>query len=130
MRISDWSSDVCSSDLVNSQSGKGGVAWVLEQDKGLKLPKKMQASFSHVVQAVADETSRELGADDIWTAFEGHYLASEGKRFQLVDWAEPHARGTGGGTRSEERRVGQECVSTCSSRWSPYPSKKYRPRSS
>src|SRR3546814_10307897 len=32
---------------VNSQSGKGGVAWVLEQDKGLKLPKKMQASFSH-----------------------------------------------------------------------------------
>src|SRR3546814_16224018 len=50
MRISDWSSDVCSSDLeavirVNSQSGKGGVAWVLEQDKGLKLPKKMQASF-------------------------------------------------------------------------------------
>src|SRR3546814_12832847 len=58
----------------------------------------MQASFSHVVQAVADETSRELGADDIWTAFEGHYLASEGKRFQLVDWAETHARGTGGGT--------------------------------
>src|SRR3546814_17376587 len=98
MRISDWSSDVCSSDLVNSQSGKGGVAWVLEQDKGLKLPKKMQASFSHVVQAVADETSRELGADDIWTAFEGHYLASEGKRFQLVDWAATHARGTGGGT--------------------------------
>src|SRR3546814_2472318 len=42
--------------------------------------------------------SRELGADDIWTAFEGHYLASEGKRFQLVDWAETHARGTGGGT--------------------------------
>src|SRR3546814_18962901 len=97
MRISDWSSDVCSSDLVNSQSGKGGVAWVLEQDKGLKLPKKMQASFSHVVQAVADETSRELGADDIWTAFEGHYLAS----------------------RSEERRVGKECVRTCKSRWSP-----------
>jgi 2-isopropylmalate synthase len=50
---------------VNSQSGKGGVAWVLEQDKGLKLPKKMQASFSHVVQALADETSRELGAEDI-----------------------------------------------------------------
>lgn len=76
---------------VNSQSGKGGVAWVLEQDKGLKLPKKMQASFSHVVQALADETSRELAADDIWTAFEGHYLASEGKRFQLVDWSESHA---------------------------------------
>ena len=76
---------------VNSQSGKGGVAWVLEQDKGLKLPKKMQASFSHVVQALADETSRELAADDIWQAFERAYLATEGKRFQLVDWSESHA---------------------------------------
>ncbi|PQM26590.1 2-isopropylmalate synthase [Sphingopyxis lindanitolerans] len=76
---------------VNSQSGKGGVAWVLEQDKGLKLPKKMQASFSHVVQAVADETSRELGADDIWQAFERTYLGTEGQRFQLVDWSETHS---------------------------------------
>ena len=76
---------------VNSQSGKGGVAWVLEQDKGLKLPKKMQASFSHVVQAVADSTSRELGAEDIWQAFEGAYLTTTGKRFQLVDWSESHA---------------------------------------
>lgn len=75
---------------VNSQSGKGGVAWVLEQDKGLKLPKKMQASFSHVVQALADRTSRELGAEDIWHAFEGQYLATEAKRFQLVDWSETH----------------------------------------
>jgi len=76
---------------VNSQSGKGGVAWVLEQDKGLKLPKKMQASFSHIVQALADETSRELGAEDIWQAFEGQYLATEAKRFQLVDWHETHS---------------------------------------
>ena len=76
---------------VNSQSGKGGVAWVLEQDKGLKLPKKMQASFSHVVQALADETSRELGAEDIWHAFERQYLATDAKRFQLVDWSESHA---------------------------------------
>ena len=76
---------------VNSQSGKGGVAWVLEQDKGLKLPKKMQASFSHVVQALADETSRELTADDIWGAFETAYLKVEAKRFQLVDWSESHA---------------------------------------
>jgi 2-isopropylmalate synthase len=76
---------------VNSQSGKGGVAWVLEQDKGLKLPKKMQASFSHVVQALADETSRELAADDIWQAFEATYLATEARRFQLVDWSETHS---------------------------------------
>ena len=76
---------------VNSQSGKGGVAWVLEQDKGLKLPKKMQASFSHIVQALADETSRELGAEDIWHAFERQYLTTEAKRFQLVDWSETHS---------------------------------------
>ena len=86
---------------VNSQSGKGGVAWVLEQDKGLKLPKKMQASFSHIVQALADETSRELGAEDIWHAFERAYLATEAKRFQLVDWSESHSSPErGGGPRS------------------------------
>ncbi|HET6537030.1 MAG TPA: 2-isopropylmalate synthase [Sphingopyxis sp.] len=73
---------------VNSQSGKGGVAWILEQDKGLKLPKRMQAGFSHVVQALADETSRELVSEDIWTAFEGHYLNATDKRFQLIDWSE------------------------------------------
>ena len=55
---------------VNSQSGKGGVAWVLEQDQGLKLPKRLQANFSLVVQELADETSRELNADDIWERFQ------------------------------------------------------------
>ncbi|MCC2976410.1 2-isopropylmalate synthase [Sphingomonas sp. PL-96] len=75
---------------VNSQSGKGGVAWVLEQDKGLKLPKRMQADFSRHVQRVADETSRELNAADIWGAFEAAYLPNEGDRFQLVDYSESH----------------------------------------
>lgn len=75
---------------VNSQSGKGGVAWVLEQDKGLKLPKRMQADFSRHVQRVADETSRELNAADIWGAFEAAYLPSAGDRFELVDYTERH----------------------------------------
>jgi 2-isopropylmalate synthase len=75
---------------VNSQSGKGGVAWVLEQDKGLKLPKRMQADFSRHVQRVADETSRELNAADIWGAFEAAYLPSSGDRFELVDYSESH----------------------------------------
>jgi 2-isopropylmalate synthase len=74
---------------VNSQSGKGGVAWVLEQDKGLKLPKRMQADFSRHVQALADETSRELNAADIWSAFETAYLG-EG-RFALGDYDETRA---------------------------------------
>ncbi len=78
---------------VNSQSGKGGVAWVLEQDKGLKLPKRMQADFSRHVQALADETSRELNAADIWGRFEQTYLPGEKDRFALVDYEETGAAG-------------------------------------
>ncbi|WP_288459770.1 2-isopropylmalate synthase [uncultured Sphingomonas sp.] len=73
---------------VNSQSGKGGVAWVLEQDKGLKLPKRLQADFSRHVQALADETSRELNAADIFGAFERAYLPGEADRFVLRDYEE------------------------------------------
>ncbi|MBB6503932.1 2-isopropylmalate synthase [Sphingomonas endophytica] len=78
---------------VNSQSGKGGVAWVLEQDKGLKLPKRMQADFSRHVQALADESSRELNAADIWGAFEQAYLPGDGDRFVLRDYEETGASG-------------------------------------
>ena len=78
---------------VNSQSGKGGVAWVLEQDRGLKLPKRMQADFSRHVQALADETSRELNAADISGLFETVYLPGASDRFALVDYAESGAAG-------------------------------------
>ncbi len=78
---------------VNSQSGKGGVAWILEQDKGLKLPKRLQADFSRHVQALADETSRELGAADIWGRFKATYLPRDDDRFVLRDYEE---RGSAG----------------------------------
>src|SRR6186713_1987772 len=58
---------------VNSQSGKGGFAWVIEQDQGLKLPKRMQAHFSRHVQELADELGRELHAGDIWEVFQRVY---------------------------------------------------------
>ena len=74
---------------VNSQSGKGGVAWVLEADRGLKLPKRMQADFSRHVQRLADETGRELDAGDIWGAFEQAYLRPG--RFALGDYEETRA---------------------------------------
>jgi 2-isopropylmalate synthase len=73
---------------VNSQSGKGGVAWVLQQDKGLKMPKRMQADFSRVVQELADSTSRELGAADIWEAFGQHYRIGGEQPYALVDYHE------------------------------------------
>ncbi len=73
---------------VNSQSGKGGVAWVLQQDKGLKLPKRMQGDFSKVVQDLADKSSRELHAADIWEAFEQHYCLTDSQPYTLVDYFE------------------------------------------
>ena len=78
---------------VNSQSGKGGVAWVIEQDKGLKLPKRLQGDFSRHVQALADETSRELNAADIWGAFERTYLPGDKDRFVLRDYDETGGAG-------------------------------------
>jgi len=76
---------------VNSQSGKGGFAWVLEQDQGLKLPKKMQAHFSRHVQQMADETGRELQAEDIWDVFQRVYCLNTPQHFQLLDYEETRA---------------------------------------
>ncbi len=77
---------------VNSQSGKGGVAWVLEQDHGLKLPKRMQANFSTTVQELSDTTGRELTSDDIWGAFEGRYHLKGNGRFRLIDFQESQSQ--------------------------------------
>ena len=77
---------------VNSQSGKGGFAWVLEQDQGLKLPKRMQADFSPHVQRMADLLGRELTAADIWEAFrDAYHVHTSDKHFQLVDYEERRA---------------------------------------
>jgi 2-isopropylmalate synthase len=84
---------------VNSQSGKGGVAWVLQQDKGLKLPKAMQADFSRAVQKLADDSSRELTTADIWSAFETTYRLTGAQHFELVGFDEL------GAARSDGQRV-------------------------
>lgn len=78
---------------VNSQSGKGGVAWVLQQDKGYKLPKRMQADFSKVVQALADQSSRELNAADISAAFDVHYHQTGNQAYSLIDYHESGSAG-------------------------------------
>ncbi|MFA9201894.1 MAG: 2-isopropylmalate synthase [Cypionkella sp.] len=76
---------------VNSQSGKGGFAWVLEQDQGLRLPKAMQADFSRAVQRMADALGRELNAADIWRSFRETYRLGANEHFQLVDYEEIRA---------------------------------------
>ena len=76
---------------VNSQSGKGGFAWVLEQDQGLKLPKRMQAHFSGHVQELADRLGRELFAEDIWQVFQRVYHVNTPQHFQLLDYEESKA---------------------------------------
>src|SRR3546814_10607495 len=93
MRISDWSSDVCSSDL----------------DADQRLP------FDHGKAALGQAGD---GADD----GHGEYHGRAGQK-PPADGAgvrRPPRGRVGIGERSEERRVGKECVSTCRSRWSPY----------
>ena len=58
---------------VNSQSGKGGIAYLLEADYGLELPRRLQIEFSSSVQAVMDSQGRELTAADIWGLLEAEY---------------------------------------------------------
>ncbi|KAJ7047132.1 hypothetical protein C8F04DRAFT_220910 [Mycena alexandri] len=58
---------------VNSQSGKGGIAYLIKQHLHLDLPRKMQVAFYHVVQAVSDREAREMTVDDITTAFRETY---------------------------------------------------------
>jgi len=69
---------------INSQSGKGGVAYLLEKDYGLQLPRKLQVEFSQVVQEIADQTGKEISADTIWKAFNDEYL-SIGKPYAFVN---------------------------------------------
>jgi 2-isopropylmalate synthase len=63
---------------VNSQSGKGGVAYLLERDYQLVLPRRLQIEFSRVVQQAADASGKELSSHELWTLFEAEYLASNG----------------------------------------------------
>jgi 2-isopropylmalate synthase len=58
---------------VNSQSGKGGISYLLEAEFGIELPRRLQIEFSQVVQAVLDVNGREMSAADLWGVFEAEY---------------------------------------------------------
>jgi len=68
---------------VNSQSGKGGVSYLLEQEHGIELPRRLSMEFSQVVQEVADRLGREITSQMIYQAFVDEYLAKDAP-FALV----------------------------------------------
>ncbi|MDC0005846.1 2-isopropylmalate synthase [Gammaproteobacteria bacterium] len=59
---------------INSQSGKGGVAFLLEKDHGVSLPRRLQISMSQKIQRLADESGKEINTSQIWEIFETNFL--------------------------------------------------------
>jgi len=71
---------------INSQSGKGGIAFILEKDHGISLPRRLQINLSEKVQSVADKTGKEVMSSEIWHVFEENYLEVSGK-FELNNYS-------------------------------------------
>jgi len=71
---------------VNSQSGKGGAAWIILRNLHLDLPRDLQIAFSEIVQEEAGRLSRELKATEIISLFEDSYLLRKTPRFELLDY--------------------------------------------
>ena len=69
---------------INSQSGKGGIAYIMQSEFGLDLPRPLQIAFSQVIQDVTDGTGKEITAEGIWQSFEDTYLKASG-RFGFIE---------------------------------------------
>src|SRR3546814_8351372 len=155
MRISDWSSDVCYSDLEAGRaprigfvvgragyaSGEGDAtvdAFPDPADEGFGHPRRgiepgMEIRSQHLFAArAADGPGNRIQRDHAARAFPYRpqvRITHQSRIYPFLDVADASAPlqgvagnlpGVAGRTRSEERRVGKECVSTCRSRWSPY----------
>jgi len=81
---------------VNSQSGKGGIAYLLEAEYGLELPRRLQIEFSQVVQAVMDDAGKELSAADLYAIFEREYAIGDSQASVMQPQMMEHP---GGGMR-------------------------------
>ncbi|MEX0913662.1 MAG: 2-isopropylmalate synthase [Demequina sp.] len=79
---------------VNAQSGKGGVAYLLKQERHLELPRRLQIEFSKVVQIEADTTGHEMTSDIIWRIFEDEYLPAANDQQQWGRFALLGSRST------------------------------------
>jgi len=89
---------------VNSQSGKGGVAYILKNDYHLDLPRRLQIEFMKVIQGITDATGKEITPEEIWWAFEATYLAGLPGLELLEHDTSDHA-GTGASDRTQLRAV-------------------------
>ncbi len=88
---------------VNSQSGKGGVAYLLKSERQLDLPRRLQIEFSRVVQKAADASGAEMMADAIWQIFEDEYLPA-------TDAAKAWGRFSLQGTRTSSSDTGPDTL--------------------
>ena len=99
---------------VNSQSGKGGVAYVMGTEHGLDLPRRLQIEFSKAVQAVTEASGTEIKPDELWEVFEKTYLA-ESASLRLVGGRGRDRKGDrcprhpGDGPAARRRRAPQRC---------------------
>lgn len=92
---------------VNSQSGKGGVAWLLEQDHGIRPPRRMQIEFQRIVQQAAEQSGAEVASSEIAALFEHTYLAQDGPLRLLDDrWQVASRDGASWQVRARVARVG------------------------
>jgi 2-isopropylmalate synthase len=92
---------------VNSQSGKGGVAYLLDTNFGYDLPRNVQIEFSRIVQARVESTGGELTSAEIWKIFQSEYLETSGS-FRLVDHRVSDDVGSGTCAISGHLAVGNE----------------------
>src|SRR3546814_16176414 len=108
MRISDWSSDVCSSDLKKTDHA---LSLAAQTDIGLF---ELKGGYQYAPYEGFANQYMDMTSNKSWY-LNGHWKGA-------FDWGDLDLRAFYRDTdhRSEERRVGKECVSTCRSRWSPY----------
>src|SRR3546814_15315770 len=125
MRISDWSSDVCSSDLsvASSRDPRLDEREELVEDAVLESDRKRQEAVEPSLDGRHLVLEDAILVDQLETGAMLEFVERGAGELAPRQQVEPAQEGSAG-IRSEERRVGKECVSTCRSRWSPYHEKK------
>ena len=89
---------------INSQSGKGGVAYLLEKDHGLSMPRRLQIEFSQVIQKIADDSGKEISPSNVWEKFQSTYLNDSGV-YEFIEH-NINSKANKDGTQSDEIIIG------------------------